>query len=387
MKIDKDNPKHWYYLIRSALNVFLSMPFRLFKSKNESVVVFYYQMHGNSKAISDYIGSHNKQIKQYFLAFPEYQSIYKGRHNLETLSPLRFRDMIKVAKSDVIITNYGAQTLIYLAKLTSIKFVDVWHGLPMLKMQTPKIINFLNSYTQVWVASEKMKEFYKNHFLIKSNLKITGYARVDGLIKKSYKDVKSKYRIPDKKVILVAPTWKQNDSNRSILPFGLNQEEFINKLDSLAKKTDSHIIFRAHMLSGSGLTIKNKITRISSMPVNKYPDTEELLSIADMVITDWSSLVFDFLATNNPVIFIDVKAPFKDEEIGVRANPKNRFGPLVKNYSDFENTVIKYLGKPQKYQKDYSSELKRVTEIAHGDTLDGNSAKRGYTELLKLLSH
>jgi CDP-glycerol glycerophosphotransferase (TagB/SpsB family) len=343
-------------------------------------------MHGNAKALADYLEEHDKDLKLYFLAFPEYRKTYEGRHNLETLSPLNFLDMVKVARSDVIVTNYGAQTLIYYARFTGIKFVDVWHGLPMLKQQTPKIMNFLNYYAEIWTSSETMKQFYKTVFKVKSPVYATGYGRTDRLVKGDYKNVREKYGLPAKKIIMIAPTWKQNDPDRSILPFGLNEARLIPKLNKLAEASNSFIIFRAHMLSGKGLATDGA-AMIKAMPVSEYPDTEELLSVTDILITDWSSLVFDFLPLHKPTLFIDVKPPFRDEaEIAVRSNAGNRFGKIVKTFPELETAVKDYLQDPEQFYKEFSLQIKQVELKAYGGLADGHSTERYYERLKKLLA-
>lgn len=383
MKIDKNNIKHWLLLIISGLIIFAVMPLRLFKKKGSKRVVFFYQMHGNSRALSDYIEEHDQSIEMYFLAFPEYLKIYKDKQTLPTLSMLSFRDMIKVAQCDVLVTNYEVLTLLYFAKYTSIKFVDTWHGLPMLKNQTPKILHYLNYYEEVWVSSPAMKKFYKECYQLKSKLVVTGYGRIDKLVNKSFVGVKKKYNLPNKKIIMIAPTWKQNDPNRSELPFGLEQHELLVKLESLAKATNTFIIFRAHMLSGSGLKADSS-KYIRSMPTQYYPDTEELLSVTDILVTDWSSLVFDFMVLGKPVIFIDINAPFQGEDLEKRSSPENRFGKIVKDIDDFETVIKEYLLLPDKYLSEHKKRINDVMKKAYDSTADGHSTERYYKRLKRM---
>ena len=387
MKVDKNKLLHWVLLIISAANIFISMPFRLFKKRDKNRVVFFYQIDGNVKAFVDYIQSNSKiGVEAFFLAFPEYLGAYKGKHNLPTLNMLSLRDMIKVARSDVVITNYGALTLRYYAKFTGIKFVDVWHGLPMLKNQTPKIMGYLNYYSEVWVSSESMKKFYVNRYKLKCKIVVTGYARVDRLYRGDYdvQKLRFKYDLPVKKIILIAPTWRHDNPDRSVLPFGLKPDELALRLNSLAEATNSFVIFRAHMLSGDA-GVKSKLKNIKAMPSNKYPFTEELLAVSDLVVTDWSSLVFDFLATSRPIIFINGHPPFTGPKGAQRFTPTNRFGPIVNNFDEFSVVVKDYLVNPTHFNKKFYEKIQTTTGIAYGDTLDGESTKRYYNRLKYLL--
>ncbi len=385
MKVERNKPSHWILLIISGINIIISIPFRFFKRKDTRRVVFFYQMHGNVGALADYIAKKDPSIDMYFLAFPEYLDIYKDKHDLPVLNMLNPFDMIKVAQSDVVVTNYGALTLKYLAKLTSVKFVDVWHGLPMLKNQTPKIMDYLNYYAEVWVSSEAMKKFYKTKYKLRSKLVVTGYGRTDKLFNGSYDavEVRKKYGLPaDKKIILIAPTWKHNNPNRKELPFGLSPDKFISELNDIAKKTNSFVVFRAHMLSEDIGDAGKSIKALSS---HDYPDTEEIISVANIVVTDWSSIAFDFMATKRPVIFIDAQTPFVGEELEDRCTPENRFGPIVGEIGEFKSIIKRYLNKPESYVKENKDDIKRIEEIAYGSALDGNATERYYQRLTELL--
>lgn len=385
MKVDKDNPKHWLLLILSGLIVFAAMPFRVFRDKSKKRVVFFYQMHGNSKALAEYIEQHDETIERYFLAFPQYLKIYEGKQDLPTLSMLSLRDMIKVAQCSVLVTNYEILTLLYFAKFTNIKFVDTWHGIPMLKNQTPKILHYLNYYEEVWVSSPAMKVFYEQKYELTSRIIPTGYGRVDKLVNGSYQDVKKKYSIPpNKKVIMIAPTWKQNDPDRSALPFGMDEQELVSQLNTFAKTTGTFIIFRAHMLSGEGITSEYS-QNVRSMPTQDYPDAEELLSITDILVTDWSSLVFDFMVLDRPVIFIDINAPFQGEDLARRSSPRNRFGTIVSTFDEFGEVAQSYLKNPKEYLQRHAKQIEQAKKKAYGGLDDGLATERYYARLVRML--
>lgn len=387
MKVDKDNLEHWFLLIVSGLLIFASMPFRLFRKKDaKKRVVFFYQMHGNSRAFSDYLELNDDTIEMYFLAFPEYLKVYESHQNLPTLSMTSFRDMIKVARSDIIITNYGALTLVYYAKYTKIKFVDTFHGILLLKFMPPPILSYLNSYDEVWVSSPYMKKLYKDKFGVTAKTVATGYARTDKLASSSYHGVKEKYNLPkNKKIIMIAPTWKHNDPNRNLLPFGMKEKELVSYLKTLAEETNSFIIFRAHMLSGNILGSESNQS-IRAMSSGLYPDTEELLSIADILVTDWSSLAFDFLVVDRPVIFIDTQPPFRGEDIVRRSNPSGRFGEIIKEKDEFDVTIKQYLKNPKLYLTKHAKSIEQMKELAYGDTADGKAVERYYERMKMLLN-
>lgn len=385
MKVDKKNPRHWLLLIISALLVFVSMPFRVFRNRNRKSIVFFYQMHGNSKAFVEFLQKNHPDINLYFLAFPEYLKIYEHEHNLPSLSMLKFTDMIKVAQCDAIITNYQPLTLIYYAKFAGMKFFDVGHGLPLLKKFTPQKLKYLNDYAETWVASPAMVDEFHNLYKITTPVVATGYARVDKLVTNGYENVRKKYELPDKKIVMIAPTWQQYDPNRKVMPFNSDELPFFQHMDRLGKKTDSLIVIRVHMLSNVTADVSG-MDNVRLMSVQDYPDTEELLSVVDVLVTDWSSIAYDFLPLDRPVIFIDVPAPFVGEELAQRANTEFRFGKLVANPNELDASISRYLKDPAVFKKEFAGPIKKATEVSYGTTLDGKASERYYKRLKKNLA-
>lgn len=389
MKVNRRDPKHWYWLLRSGMNVVVSSPFRLAPRRHKRPrIVFYDQMNGNTKAFVSYLQENNKKVDMYFLAFPEFQELYKNEHDLPTLSPLRLRDMIKVARSDAVITNFGTQTVVFYTWLTNLPFIDVWHGIPIFKGFVPKDFNSfgvgIQRYREVWVSSPQQVELYKNKFEIGAPVVATGYARVDKIVNGEYKNVREKYGLPkNKKLVMLAPTWKQDDAGRAIVPFGVSEHDFIKGLDELGEKLGCLMIFRAHRASGRGVNVDD-MRNVRFMSASDYPDTEELLSEMDVLVSDWSSIVFDYLPLRRPTIFLDVEPPFKN---GFSVSDKYRFGEVVGSYPQLLAAIGTYYDDPAAFRKKYRKIIKETEEVAYGPTLDGKAAERYWKRLQKIIKN
>ncbi len=380
MRVNKKDPKHWYLLARSGANVVLSVPFRLFRKRGgKKRIVFYDQMNGNVEAFVQYLEKNAPdEYELYFLAFPEHHKLFpiaEQHPTMQTLSMLRFRDMVKVAQADAIITAFGIETLVYYQKLTDIKFIDVWHGVPY-RGYTPQFFSKYMGYDQAWVPSPTLGKFYRKWGWAKEKIKVTGYARVDRLVRKDYSlpKLRKKYGIDKKfkKVVLIAPTWEQKGGNHNPFPFGASPDEFLNALNDTAKATNSLIVFRLHLQSGSGTDI-NSLSNVRTMPSSNYPDTEEILFIADVLVSDWSSIVHDYLPLHRPTIFLDVKYPFMD---GYTVPADRRFGELVGSLKDLQAAIKRFVLHPDQFTKKYSKAITRAEDFVWGDTLDGKSAER-----------
>ncbi|MEX0919523.1 MAG: CDP-glycerol glycerophosphotransferase family protein, partial [Candidatus Saccharimonadales bacterium] len=321
MKISKQNPRHWSYLVKSGIYILISIPIRLIarSSQQKRVVLYGHKYNGNLKAFGDYCLEHSNYQMYYATIDPNYyQKLQSNDEKITPLSLLKFRDILTIARSDAIIGDRGTHTLVLYLWLTNISFIDVWHGIQIFKKFSAKDMSMLRKYKQIWVSSPAIKDIYVNDYgLSDSQVKITGYGRVDRLVNKDYsiKDIREKYGIEDKfkKIILLAPTWQQDDSSRQIIPFDEAPTTFLSRLNDLAAANDALVIFRVHMNTNSQNRVQlQSMDNIRLMPSEDYPQTEEFLAITDLLIADWSSIVFDYLPLQRPVVFIDTKAPFKN---------------------------------------------------------------------------
>ncbi len=389
MKINKKDPKHWTFLVLSSLYVFIAILCRPFRKRNrvKQVVLYGHQLNGNIKAFADYCTRNSiKDMQLYFAADPDYLPVInKKRTEIPILSMNSLRDIIKIGACDAIITTHGTHALYFLLRLTNIKFCDVWHGIPFKGWGRDSFKKEQVKYDEVWVSSPTIKRKYIDMYdFPESIIQVTGYARTDDLINDYFQkqQLLKKYKIDGfKKYILVAPTWKQDDAGRSIVPFGVNTEDFFKTLNNIGEKLSALVIFRAHLNSGDGVNTSN-LSFVHVMPHTSFPVTEEFLAIADELVTDWSSIAFDYLVLQRPTIFLDVPSPFAE---GFTLGPEYRFGPVVNNLHDLQNTLVNYGLEPQQYLKDFKNVLQKANKAAYGSFADGKAAKRYYERLHQVL--
>lgn len=389
MRIVKKDPRHWYYLIHSGINVWLSSPFRVLKKKrSKRRIVFYDQMNGNAKALAEYlIKNAPDEYEMFFLAFPPNQAMYSQEYSrvpkqIKRLSPLKLRDMIEVAKTDFIITNYGVETLVYYQWLTDIVFINLWHGMGYRDHQPEDFVLF-KGYYAAWVTSPNAKKLYARWGWAKDKIKVTGYARVDKLVTGDFSTVelRRKYGIEDKfrKVILVAPTWAQYDNSYNTLPFNSTLEEFVDVLDEAGKACDSLVILRPHLESGDLDSVSDR-SNVKIMPGCKYPCVEEILCMSDILVSDWSSILADYLVLRRPTIFMEVPSCYKE----LTVLQECRYGEKVHSLRELAKAICKYAKNPKPYARKHAKSIALAEKLMWGSTLDGKSTERYYKELRRI---
>ncbi|MEV4889954.1 CDP-glycerol glycerophosphotransferase family protein [Nonomuraea sp. NPDC055795] len=93
-----------------------------------------------------------------------------------------------------------------------------------------------------------------------------------------------------KRVVLYAPTWRDYDRKNAMV-----------KLD-LAKARQSLGADHELLVRGHPMQAMPAVPDIAH-DVSTYPDMTDLLLVADVLVTDYSSSMFDFLATGKPIVF------------------------------------------------------------------------------------
>jgi CDP-glycerol glycerophosphotransferase (TagB/SpsB family) len=390
MKIDKKNYRHWLILGCSLVSVILISIIRPFIKKKSSskIIIFYgHTLNGNLKAFYDYL-KNQKDHEPYFLSMDKnylMRLAQNGEDKHRLLNLLHVKNLLVVAKSSAILTSHGLHFMSVLKKTTGIKFLDVWHGIPY-KGFVADDFKHLHDYDQSWVSSEMLKDMYVNKFGFNSqSVKVTGYGRVDQLVDGSLSDRQkliSKYKLPIcDKYVLIAPTWKQDESGRNILPFDTPEKEFFTKIDAVAKKHNAEIIFRTHLNSQEEISMDG-LDNTQFMPYSKYELAEEFLALADVLISDWSSISFDYLALDRPAIFLDIEPPFKH---GLSFGKEYRFGDVVGDFDALVKSLAMNLENPAAYLARNKSKIAKTKKAAYDDTLDGKSCQRYLKELDEIL--
>ena len=97
----------------------------------------------------------------------------------------------------------------------------------------------------------------------------------------------------ERRLVLFAPTWRGGVSKRE-----LDREALVADLTAMASRDDVLVVYRAHRLS-------EKLLAGVDLPVSVVPkdiDTNELLAAVDVLVTDYSSILFDFLPQKRPIV-------------------------------------------------------------------------------------
>lgn len=203
-------------------------------------------------------------------------------------------------------------------------YIQCWHGTPLKRLgydlQTSE--NAVDSISEIRrkydMDAEKFtrilspSRFASEKFSSAWNLKARGmedklleigYPRNDFLVNHTQEDVRQIRRylgIPEgKKVILYAPTWRDNQHETGVgFTYSLNLD--FGKLRQ-ALGEEYVVVFRVHYLVASTFSFQDYEGFIYN--ASDYDDINHLYLIADLLITDYSSVFFDYAILKKPMLF------------------------------------------------------------------------------------
>ncbi|MBR3002602.1 MAG: CDP-glycerol glycerophosphotransferase family protein [Clostridia bacterium] len=225
------------------------------------------------------------------------------KYNLNVVKNNSFKFFITALKAKYWISNSSMERGLKFKKNKTI-YILMMHGTPMKKMGFDAIQNdfaFKTSEANIIYAQSKFEAdtFIRAFKKSPESYKIVGYPRNDYLCNYNEKDIdtiKRKLNIQtDKKVILYAPTFRDfnYDANGCFIAPPIDLDKWKKELGE-----EYLILFRAHYEVNKVLNIQdNEFIK----NVTNYEKLDELMIISDILISDYSSIIFDYSILERPI--------------------------------------------------------------------------------------
>jgi len=196
-------------------------------------------------------------------------------------------------------------------------YLQSWHGTPLKRMQHDAIsqvgrkegyLERVTAQTGYWSAllspSPYATERFRSAFRFTGEVLELGYPRNDVLAGHGLDERRAQTRArlgvrADARIVLFAPTFRDNarEGNRYLFRPGLD-------FHRLAEQLPEDVVFlvRAHHVTGHADRVPAEL-RGRILDVTDYEDSQDLLAAADALITDYSSMMFDYAITRRPLLF------------------------------------------------------------------------------------
>lgn len=255
-------------------------------------------------------------------------------------------------------------------------YVQCWHGTPLKKLgyDITKGDNVLNSIEEIRfkykVDAAKFKailspsRFASEKFISAWNLKAIGkencvieqgYPRNDKLFHADEADklaIKKALGIENvhKKIIFYAPTWRDNQHDSTIGYTYKTEVDFDKLKEALGE--EYIILFRAHYLVANSFDFEKYSGFVYD--VSSYDDINDLYIVSDLLITDYSSVFFDYANLRRPMLFYmydfdSYKNEMRDFYFDIDELP----GPIVKDEDSLIEAIRDLPNYPARYGKKY----------------------------------
>jgi CDP-glycerol glycerophosphotransferase len=273
----------------------------------------------------------------------------------------------------------------FLIKRPETTYIQLWHGTPLKKlamdlevleisdgMKLSEYKQLFKENTKTWdyliSQSDYTTEKFRSSFDFRKNILNTGFPRNDILFSKnnlkSINSIKDTYKIPsDKKVILYAPTWRDDEFyENGIYKFSPHID-----FDLLQKKlSDTYIVLvKLHYLVEDHVDWSKYEGFIYKC--DHLWDIQDLYLISDMLVTDYSSVMFDYAILKRPmIIFAYDYEKYRKDLRGFYFDIFKEFpGPIVENSVDLVYSIKNY--DCNKYIDEYNSFIDKFTSFDNGN--------------------
>lgn len=374
--------------------------------KIDSKIIIFCSFNGKSyscspKAIYEYMIKDEK-YKEYkfiwaFKDIKQYEELSKNKNTyLVNIDSKQYKKYLAAAKYWVF--NYKIPDYLYPKKEQI--FIQCWHGTPLkrlgcdlihfdnilntmkgmkkrYKIEASKFNYFLSPSkfaSEKFISAWNLKEIGKENIIVEK-----GYPRNDFLFNYTDTDVrkiKEKLGIENekRKIILYAPTYRSNQHETGV---GYTYKEEVN-FEHLREKFGNEyiVLFRPHYFIANVFNFEKYKGFVYD--VSKIDDINELYIITDLLITDYSSVFFDYANLKRPMIFYmyDLEH-YRDKSNGFYIDLAELPGKITETQEELEEEIER-ITKDFKYDDKYKKFNEKYNYLD-----DGQASKRVVEEIIK----
>lgn len=317
MRINFKEPRKWSL----PINILLFNLCRLIPSRDKHLWVFGgregNQFDDNARYLFEYVNNNHKNIKAIWLTKDEKTVEYVRSLGYESYTFYSKEGIKNATRAGISVYSHALLDFGLFPLVGGSTIVCLWHGVGFKKIYNSKYsgmslfmkkaLDRFFSWTRrdiTTVTSKYTFDQFQYLFNLKpSTIIITGQPRNDVLFRDMRKsDVIRDTNIPEnKRLILYMPTYRSvtmgADHMENIVRSLYDSKELIAVLD----ETNSVFVAKLHPLTPH-IDIKNRDNFVI-LDYGAVKNNQELLTVSDMMVTDYSSCFVDFALLNRPIGF------------------------------------------------------------------------------------
>ncbi len=261
----------------------------------------------NPRAISERLAQRFPDTRLLWVAGPSVD-LPPGTERVRRHTPQYFARLVSC---DFLVTNDIVSH--HFVKGPRVRYLQTWHGTPLKTIGHDEVDPAYDAgahharmdrdvakWDALLSASAECTDLLRSAFRADCEVLETGYPRNDVLLRpgaaERRAEVRSALGLDDRaRVVLYAPTWRDDertDDGGFRDPGGLDVDRFLTDCP------DSVLLLRMH----SNVTTRASGNSERLLDVSDHPDIAELYLAADLLVSDYSSTVFDFAVTGKPIV-------------------------------------------------------------------------------------
>lgn len=282
------------------------------KSKRSKTVLFMTEQ-------TDVIGSNLKAVSERMLERgmdKEYTILRSARAASELPQGAKswFGLIWKLSQSGIVFLDDHAPCLDWFKLTDDTKVIQLWHAGAGFKssgysrwghMGCPNAVSCHRQYNFGIAGSKNIAPFFSEVWGCNDEQVLaTGMPRMDEYLDETHKQQKikeiyEKYPIcKGKKVVLFAPTYRGMNKKEAYYPYDLIDFDGLYEVC----KDEYVVLFKMHPWVHEGVPITKK-HKDKFIDVGTFPNINDLFYITDLLITDYSSNIFEYSLMRNPMLF------------------------------------------------------------------------------------
>lgn len=349
----------------------------------------------NSKYFFEYVSKNHPEIRAIWTTKNKSALKFIGNQNFEMYHYFSLKAILLTMRAGVCVISYQLMDIPRFAS-ARIRVIVLWHGTPLKKIGfddkkrssyqslshkiSQKLFHFYRANYKkslLFCTSDILIDlFSQSHQVPKENVFATGYPRNDAFFQKTPDHIPiiprlNRFKKENCKIAIYMPTHRKFGQ----VNICSSLKDNISQINSELKKMNTVLLVKLHFCHLKELENQNQnysnIIFVTDEDINQ--DIYPILPKTDLLITDYSSIFFDYLLLDKPIIF----APFDKEDY--LANDRDFYfdydeitpGPKAKNWNEVLIQIRIFADNPDLYKTERNKMKNKFNKFT-----DGNSSKR-----------
>jgi len=261
----------------------------------------------NPRAIHQGLLARGSQDEHVWLADPRHAASFPQR--VRTVPIASPEAVMALEAADLVVANCHTD-LDDWRKGEGTQYLQTWHGTPLKRIHRAAVSQpdsdvmdqldaEIGRWDQLLTPSRAGTALLRSAFGYSGAVLETGYPRNDALNSADRDERRARVRASlglaeDTVAVLYAPTYRDDEVTGDDVPLGIDLDRLTEQLG------DGHrVLLRLHYYLGHrpAITIDARVDDVS-----RYPEVSDLYLAADVLVTDYSSALFDFAVTGKPIL-------------------------------------------------------------------------------------